>query len=267
MRFAGIDPVPVGLAATVLAGVRVRTRYRRIASTNLGHWTLALPLTRASRAVRDRVPAILPSVLVAAGAALTAGIDAPIPPTAGVQPDLALTAGLLLGSVLAVSWPLGRGANYPPSRYRIGAPPTHTTPGFEPLTADLSIAVAARLQPKTLARIVVPALLVLPNGLGPIQVLTLLLAVSGALYLQALIGGLKDTVYGARSWSASLPLDIGRFNGHLRVVVRRRAWASLLLLVPLAATQASLPGVALAVTGVGLTVEWMQARTLRALQR
>lgn len=134
----------------------------------------------------------------------------------------ALAGAILAGALVSLIVPVRRFVSFPASRYRIGRPDPAARVSLKPLSTDLSVAIAARLQPKTLARSVVPFLLVAPSGMAPLEAVMMGLGVAAGLYVHSLSSALKDCADGARRWSASLPLDPRTLPGYWRRAARIR---------------------------------------------
>lgn len=239
----------------VIAAVVARIRFRRWVTLGRQRWTASLPLARPSRISSIRIPALFPLALFL----LSTASLAPWAPESAA----ALAAAASVGSLLGLVWPIGHAAAYPPSRYRPGRPQTHWTPDLQPLAADLSVATAARLQPRTLARIIVPMLLLAPAGIEPTTAVLLVLFLSAVVYLDALLGGLRDCVADARTWSASLPVDPLILRRHWRSTARRRSIAPLAVLAVALLLSYPVPRIAaILILGI-LVLEALQAWTLR----
>ena len=212
----------------------------------------ALPLTPFTRYVHPRRQALAPVVGVAAGA----GMLTPLEPVVAT----ALAAALLAGALTALVIPVRKPAAFPASRYRIGRPDPEARPSQKPLSTDLSVAIAARLQPKTLARSVVPFLLVAPSGMAPFDALMMGLGIAAALYLHSLSLALMDCVHGAQRWSASLPLDSTRLSSHWRRAARIRfGVAGTVIAIPLFHAMPWKPALA----GLFSMALWIETRTAR----
>ncbi|MDX1626545.1 MAG: hypothetical protein R3323_08525 [Wenzhouxiangellaceae bacterium] len=229
LAFAAVRIVPspslalaTGLAA--LASFASTRGPMRVTLATLRHgWLAPLPITATTRWLTAAFPCLTGAALVGALVAVA------VHPAWPFEVAVALAAGSIAGAALAVTWPVARGATaYPQSRYRLSAPSADPDPDLGPVVVDLHSAVAARLQPSTLARVAAPALVLLPTGLSSLQALQCLAALVAVIYGTALFTALGPFVEGTQRWTSALPLHRPHLAGRLQRSVRvRLAWIAL----------------------------------------
>lgn len=265
LLLAPFSPFAALLLSTAAGAALCRPGLRRLARDHGSGWAASLPLTRNARWVAARAPI----ALLALAAGLILATSTVLWSTGTLELALAAGGGIVGGALLALLWPVaGAAQSYPDSRYRLSAPRTDGRSGASPVVVDFHATVAARMQPRALARIVAPVLLVLPSGMAPTGTVAVLLAGAGAIYLHFLFDSLAPFSAATRRWLVSTPADLRALGRCVHRSLRFRLVAILLASGPLLVSAfGAVRGAVLAaglLTALDVLAWWRLRRTLAA---
>lgn len=247
----------IGALAAVLAAAMVRPAVRSTTDTVRHAWPAALPVSSVARSLAARVPSVVGATVLSATLAGAAATAWPVPIV------LSGIVGVAVGTGLAAAWPVPFGSTgYPDSRYRRKTRAQTASASLTPVVSDLHALVAARMQPRVLARTVAPILIALPVGLAAHEVLLALAALMAVVYATFLLAALRPFVDGTRQWLASVPVGPEMLVGRVQRSVRVRLALVTLGLAPIAlAALGPLRG-ALGLAALALTMDRIVAHRL-----
>jgi hypothetical protein len=217
--------LPIAVALGIGFAILTHEQRQRSRAAAGRSWLAALPIShrvaRAERVLLDSAPAVSILILMAVCGVTTGAITRaralPYPST--LLPALTVLAGASLGIVLGHVLPLPRPEDLPPgSRYvprgrRARAAPLR--PSLRPLGAWPIRRLFASARPRTVARITVPILLMVPMGTLAYGAMLIVGIAALVIAVATLALATVTVTRDSRRWLAPLPLDRPRLLRHV----------------------------------------------------
>jgi hypothetical protein len=207
-------PVAIDTMVALLASVLTHLSRHHLEAQYSSGWLSSLPVSRRELTLTIGLRSILvpvAMVVLLIGVALVVRVCVPDANTVTAPLIAGMSAGTLLGALMGWFVPPRSSDRTAPTLLNAATPRSSAVASLAALSRWTSLQAKAWLQPRSLARILLPAMLALPMGISGNVAVGLMYVFALLVYLSALLLALRRVIRDGAHWLKPTPLNFRRF--------------------------------------------------------